>query len=80
MSLRTSTEIRADLVIVRAARIKAVEAQNYSLNTGQSTQSVTRANLTEINKTISALEAELEEALARETGDSGIVSAQFRRF
>lgn len=79
MSSRTSAQVRADLTEAYAARLAALTGQSYSVNTGQGTQSVTRPNLTEINKTISLLEAELEECLARERGDSGIVSVQFRR-
>lgn len=50
-----------------------------SLNTGQSTSSVTRANLTELNKTIDALKQELEDAEQKARGDSGVVSLTFRR-
>lgn len=80
MSSRTSAEVRIDLTAAYAARTAALSGQSYSINSGQGSQSVTRANLTEINKTISLLQAELEEALARERGDSGIVSLGFRRY
>jgi hypothetical protein len=56
-----------------------MKAQTMSLNTGQSTSSVTRANLTELNKTIDALKQELEEAEQVARGDSGVVSLTFRR-
>lgn len=79
MSLRTSTEIKADLDEARAARITALKGQSYTLDTGQGRQTVTRADLRAIGETIRELEAEYEEALARETGDSGIISATFRR-
>ena len=80
MSSRTSVQVQADLTIAYAARRAAMAGQSYNVNTGQGSQSVTRANLTELNKTISLLEAELEEVLAREGGDSGIVSLGFRRY
>ena len=79
MSLRTSTEIQADLVLARAARIKALAAQSTSLDTGQTRSTVTRANLTEIRKEIHDLESELDEALARERGDTGVIHLQLRR-
>ena len=80
MSSRTSAQVQADLTAAYAARLAAMSGQSYSVNTGQGSQSVTRANLTEINKTISLLEAELEEVLLREGGDSGIASIRFRRY
>lgn len=79
MSLRTSTEIQADLVLARAARLKALNSQSYSLDTGQTRSTVTRANLTEINRAIHDLESEFEEALARERGDTGVIHLQLRR-
>lgn len=79
MSLRTSTAIQADLVIAREARLKALRAQSTSLDTGQSRSSVTRANLTEITRAIKDLEAELDEALARERGDDGVIHLTMRR-
>ena len=80
MSSRTSAQVQADLTAAYAARLAAMSGQSYSVNTGQGSQSVTRANLTELNKTINLLEAELEEVLAREGGDSGLVSLGFRRY
>ena len=79
MSLRSIADIQTDLDAVRAARIKAITAQTYTLDTTQTRQSVTRANLTEINKTIRQLESELERAEAADRGDSGIVALNFRR-
>lgn len=79
MSLRSTTDIQTDLDAVRAARIKAVTAQSYNLDSGQTRQGVVRANLTEINKTIRQLESELERAEAADRGDSGIVALNFRR-
>ena len=79
MSLRSITDIQADLDAVRAARIKAVTAQTYSLDTTQTRQSVTRANLTEISNLIRQLESELSRAEAADNGDSGLVNLTFRR-
>lgn len=59
---RTSAEIQADLTILYSARTAAAMGQSYTLDTGQGRQSVTRANLTEINRAIQQLEAELQEA------------------
>ena len=46
--------------------------QSYSLDTGQSKQMVTRANLTEINKTVNSLYNRRATLLARRDG-SGVV-------
>ena len=46
--------------------------QSYSLDTGQSKQMVTRANLTEINKTIDSLYNRRATLIARRDG-SGVV-------
>lgn len=79
MSTRTVAAVTADLTAAYAARLAAMKAQQMSLNTGQSTSSVTRANLTELNKTIDALKQELEDAEQKARGDSGVVSLTFRR-
>ncbi len=76
---RSSTEIQADLTEAYAARIIALKAQSYSLDTGQGKQTVQRADLTAINKTIDALQQELAQAQANESGDSGIISGVFAR-
>ena len=60
--MRTVAEIQADLAAAYAARRVALLAQSMSLDTGQGRQTVTRANLTEINRTIQSLEVELDEA------------------
>ncbi|HET6499056.1 MAG TPA: hypothetical protein VFH17_08410 [Coriobacteriia bacterium] len=79
MSLRTSNEIQADLVAARAARLKALTAQQYNINTGQTSHGVMRPYLNLINETIHDLESELDEALARERGDTGVIHLQLRR-
>lgn len=73
--MRSIEEIKADLAAAYEARRNALLAQSYSLDTGQSRQSVTRARLDEINRTIAALEAELEEA-----ADSGVINITLRRY
>ncbi len=56
---RTAAAIQADLDAFYAARRAVALGQAYQLDTGQGRQQVTRANLTEINRTIADLEAEL---------------------
>jgi len=81
MSLRTSAEIKVEYLIWIAARTKIAEgAQSYTLNTGQGSQTVTRADLPGINKTIGILKQEYEEAIAEESGESGILAPTFRRY
>lgn len=80
MSDRTSTEIKTELDAARTARTTALSAQTYSLDTGQGKQSVTRADLTQINKTITILRQEYDEAVADESGESGIIAATFARY
>ena len=58
---RTSAEIQADLALLYSARTAAATNQSYTLDTGQGRQSVTRGNLSEINRAIQQLEADLEE-------------------
>lgn len=79
MSLRSTTDIQTDLDAALIARMKAITGQSYSLDTGQTRQTVTRANLTEINKTIRQLESELSRSEAADRGDSGLVNLTFRR-
>lgn len=71
---RSATDIQADLDAAYASRRIAMDAQQYSLDTGQGRQSVQRADLAEINKTIKALEAELAEA-----NDGGATHLGFER-
>lgn len=78
--MRSSTEIQEDLTAALNARRKAFEAQSYSQDSGQGKQTVTRANLTELNKTIRELQTELADAKAEESGSSGIVSINFQRY
>ena len=77
--MRSSTAIQADLDYAYSIRLKAMNAQSYMEDSGQGKQSVTRANLSEINKTINMLESELESALAEESGSSGIEFLKFER-
>jgi hypothetical protein len=58
---RSYADVQADLTIFYAARRTVALGASYSLDTGQGRQTVTRANLTEINRTIQGLEAELDE-------------------
>ena len=76
---RSITDIQADLDAAYSARRTAMQAQEYSLDTGQGRQQVKRANLTEINKVIKSLEAELEEAQSEADG-TGVISGIFGRY
>jgi len=78
--MRPSTEVKADLDAALAARRTALQAQSYSLDTGQGKQLVTRANLSEINKTISELQSEYDQSVAEESGDTGVTSGSFQRY
>jgi hypothetical protein len=78
--MRTSADIQADLDAAIASRRTTLQAKSYSLDTGQGKQSVERADLGEINKTIRELQAELRQALADESGDTGVTSGSFSRF
>lgn len=78
--MRSSTEIQTDLTAAISARTTALGAQSYSMNDGQGSQSVSRAALAELNKTIRELQAELEEAENYESGYSGLCSGIFRRY
>jgi hypothetical protein len=78
--MRSSTAIQADLDAAYSIRLKAMDAQSYMHDSGQGKQSVTRANLSEINKTISMLETELEDAISSEGGSSGIEFPRFERY
>lgn len=78
--LRTSAEIKTEYLIWIEARKVVAGGQAYSLDTGQGKQTVTRADLTQINKTIGLLKQEYDEAIADESGESGIIAAQFRRY
>lgn len=74
---RDIAEIQADLTAAYESRRTALQAQNYSLDTGQGKQSVTRASLSEINKTIRELQAELEEA---QNAWGGLMTGSFERY
>ncbi len=78
--MRTSADIQTDLDAAYTARRTALSAQSYSLDTGQGKQTVNRANLSDINKTIRELETELENATCAESGDYGLTSGNFRRY
>lgn len=58
---RTAAQIQTALDAFYAAQLALATHQSYALDTGQGRQTVTRANLTEINRTIQALEAEMAE-------------------
>lgn len=78
--MRSSVEIQEDLDAAYISRRTALQAQSYSLNSGQGSQAVTRASLSQINETIKDLQAELEAAINSESGYNGIVSGSFKRY
>jgi hypothetical protein len=78
--MRSSASIKIDLDAAYASRLSALQAQQYSLDTGQGKQMVQRADLGTITKTIRVLEAEYDDAVARESGDNGITAGSFERF
>jgi hypothetical protein len=56
---RSAAQIQTALDAYYAAQLQLATHQSFALDTGQGRQTVTRANLTEINRTIAELEAEL---------------------
>ncbi len=58
---RSATQLQASLTLWYAAQDALASAQSYSMDTGQGRVTLTRANLTEITRTIAELEAELAE-------------------
>jgi len=66
---RDPAKIQADLDAAYASRLTAMQAQSYSLDTGQGRQVVQRANLSDINDTIRNLETELEDATDQGAGN-----------
>lgn len=81
MSLLTSAEIKEEyLEWITARRKIAGGAQSYKIDTGQGSQTVTRADLPQINKTLAMLKSEYDEAVADESGESGIIAANFTRY
>ena len=77
---RTVEDIQTDLDEAYAARRVALKAQSYSSDSGQSKQSVSRASLSDINKTIRELQIELENASAIAGGAADLVGLDFERF
>ena len=71
---RSVAEIQADLTAAYASRTAAMSAQSYTLDTGQGRQTVERASLSDINKTIRELTQELEDAT-----EPGILAGNFDR-
>ena len=78
--MRSAADIQADLDVAYAARRTAMSAQSYSIDSGQGKQTVERASLSDIQKMIRDLQAELEQAQAYESGDTGITSGSFVRY
>ena len=79
MSLRTSAEIKTKITALEAKIEIAEDKLQYSLDTGQGKQSVQRASLDSLYKALQFWEQKYEEAIAEESGSTGIISLQFRR-
>lgn len=79
MSLRTSTEIKARILKIDAAIDAVLLGQSYTFDTGHGKQTVTRANLTELEKMRSRWEQMYDAAVAEESGDSGVTVLSFGR-
>jgi hypothetical protein len=73
---RPIADIQSDLTAAYAARRKALEAEKYSLNSGQGSQTAER-NLAAINATIVSLEREMDDA---QSSDLGIIAVDVRRY
>lgn len=58
MSIRTLEQIQADYTAVRAAWLRALEAESYSRSAGDASRSVSRAKAEELHRQMVALEAE----------------------
>ena len=75
MSLRTVTVIQAELDEARASLSAALKGA-YRLDTGQSSQSVTRPSIKDLRALIAELVSELEEA---QDPRGGVVAARMQR-
>ena len=81
MSLRSSAEIKTRITAIETA-IDAIllGAQSYKLDTGQSSQTVTRAELPGLRKMLQRWEGLYDNAVSEESGESGIIAPTFRRY
>ncbi len=80
MSLRSSTEIKTKITAIEAAIDAVLLSQEYKLNTGQGSQTVTRADLPGLEKMLQRWEGLYDNAAAAESGESGIIAPTFRRY
>jgi len=80
VSLRTSTEIKTKITALEAKIETAETALQYSLDTGQGRQTVQRASLDSLYKALAYWEHKYDEAVASESGESGIIAPTFRRY
>jgi len=76
---RNATEIQEDLDAAIASRRAAMQAQSYSMDSGQGRQQVTRVDLKTLNATIRELQNELETANADANGYGGLDHVDFQR-
>jgi hypothetical protein len=72
--MRTAAQLQTVLDAYYAAQLALATSASYSIDTGQGRQTVTRANLPDINRTIADLEAELADL-----SESGIMHIQVDR-
>ena len=69
------TALKAELLAVNAAILAIVNgSQSYTLDTGQSRQTVTKANLTELRKLREELRSQLQEWQDMLTGTASYVA------
>ena len=76
---RSATVIQAEIDETSAAISAALQAQAYSLDTGQGRQQVTRVNLNELRKHRELLIAELDGATDSAAGYTGFDTVGFQR-
>lgn len=72
----TLTEIEEMIVAHKAAILAVLKGQSYNMNTGQGQQSVTRADLDKLYRSLGEWESRRLDALAGDNGN--IVSLQTR--
>ena len=76
---RSSVDIKIDLDEAVASRRKAMKAQEYTIDTGQGSQRVRRADLNLLTQTINILQSEYEAALDDEQNGGGIMALSYSR-
>ena len=73
MSLRNAAEVQAEYVAVREAYLAALKAESYSISSGNSNRTLSRARTTELKKQMQELAQEYDRLIAGPTGGIRIV-------